>query len=127
METSCLADPSPSLTAALALAVGAFATPAEAASGAVPVRNEGGYVATFSVRYDLRGERRTESSGDFTVGASKQVALPGGATNIDLKVEEYWFPGSLTTIFTKHFATPVTQCLRIYGTTFNPGCQEIGC
>lgn len=116
-----------SLTAALALASGAFATPAQAASGSVLVRNDGGYVAKFTVSYDLHGTRRTEDSGDFVREVSKEVAVPDGATDIDLKVEEYWLPGQLTTIFTTHFNTPQQKCYKIYGTTLNPGYDEISC
>ncbi|MFM9615698.1 hypothetical protein [Streptomyces niveiscabiei] len=116
-----------SLTAALAVMSGAFATPAQAASGSLSVRNYGGYVARFTVAYDLHGTRQSEDSGDFTLGVNKQVAVPDGATNIDLKVEEYWLPGLLTTIFTKHFNTPETRCYRIHGTTLAPGYEETSC
>lgn len=58
---------------------------------------------------------------------NKEVALPDGATNISLKVEEYWFVGSPATIFTEHFDSPVTKCYSIYGTTLNPRYDEISC
>ncbi|QNP68858.1 hypothetical protein IAG44_04915 [Streptomyces roseirectus] len=105
----------------------AHAEAARAESGSFLVRNDGGYVATFDVAYDLDGRRTTEKSGNFTLGVTKELEVPAGATNIDLKVEEYWLPALKTTIFTKHFESPVTECYSIWGTTLAPAYRQISC
>ncbi|KAK7603309.1 hypothetical protein V9T40_003308 [Parthenolecanium corni] len=105
----------------------AFAASAAAESGSIMVRNSGGYVAVFNVDYDLNGERKSESSGKFTLGVNKEINIPSGATNVYLKVEEYWFPGQKTTIFTKSYASPVHKCFKIWGTTLSPSYAEENC
>lgn len=97
------------------------------ADGSLSVYNSGGYVATFSVSYNLNGQSQSEDSGDFTLGVTKSVNIPDGASNVYLKVEEYWFPGQKTTIFTKSFDGPVQQCFKIWGTTLNPSYDSISC
>lgn len=91
------------------------------------VRNNGGYVARFSVSYDFKSKSFSKDSGDFTAGVNKSIEIPAGATNINLKVEEAWFINSWSTIFTKHFAAPAQHCYEITGTTLNPGWKEISC
>ena len=44
-----------------------------------------------------------------------------------IKVEEAWFIGSWSTIFTQDFNSPVTKCYEISGTTLNPSWKEISC
>ncbi|KAK7603307.1 hypothetical protein V9T40_003306 [Parthenolecanium corni] len=105
----------------------AFAASAAATTGSISVYNNGGYVAIFNVDYDLNGMRKTESSGKFTLGVTKEISIPEGATNVYLKVEEYWFIGSLTTIFTKTFDGPVHECYKIWGTTLSPSYAEQNC
>jgi len=96
-------------------------------AGSITVRNEGGYVAKFSITYAFQGKEVTKTSDNFTLGVNKTLEIPEGATNIYLKVEEYWFIGQTTTIFTKTFPTPVTKCYKIWGTTLNPKWEEISC
>jgi len=59
-----------------------------AAAGSVLVRNEGGYVARFTLTYSLDGHEFTQESGDITLGVNKSAWIPAGATEIQLKVEE---------------------------------------
>lgn len=96
-------------------------------AGSITVRNTGGYVAKFSITYDFQGKEVTEDSGNFTAGVNKTLEIPSGATNIYLKVEEYWFIKSTTTIFTQRFPEPVTKCYKIWGTTLNPKWEETDC
>ncbi|KAK7605191.1 hypothetical protein V9T40_007049 [Parthenolecanium corni] len=105
----------------------AFAAYASAKDGSISVYNSGGYVATFSADYDLNGRRQTESSGDFTLGVTKSIRVPDGATNIYLKVEIYWFIKSLSTVFTEYFDTPPEKCYKIWGTTLSPKYSAINC
>lgn len=96
-------------------------------AGSITIRNTGGYVAKFSITYDYQGKEVTKSSGKFSAGVNKTLEIPEGATNIYLKVEEYWFISSTTTIFTKKFPAPVTKCYKIWGTTLNPKWEETDC
>ncbi|SHJ93708.1 Thiol-activated cytolysin [Hathewaya proteolytica DSM 3090] len=93
--------------------------------GSILVRNNGGYVARFSVKFNLNGQVITKDSGDFTLGVNKSIDIPAEATEIHLKVEEAWFIKSWSTIFTKDFGTPVNKSYEISGTTLNPKWKEI--
>jgi P pilus assembly chaperone PapD len=97
-----------------------------ATAGSILVRNEGGYVARFSVSYNLNGQDFTKDSGNFTLGVNASISIPAGATNIRLKVEEMWGFG-WSTIFHKSYAEPLTICFKIYGTTLDPKYAEISC
>ena len=57
-------------------------------AGSLLVRNEGGYVARFTLTYNLAGNEFTQESGDITLGVNKSAWVPAGATEIRLKVEE---------------------------------------
>ncbi|MFN7338847.1 MAG: thiol-activated cytolysin C-terminal domain-containing protein [bacterium] len=95
--------------------------------GSFLVRNSGGYVSRFSVSYKFEGQDFSKDSGEFTAGVNKSISIPAGATEIHLKVEEAWFIGSWSTIFTQDFNSPVTKCYEISGTTLNPSWKEISC
>ena len=96
--------------------------------GSILVRNEGGYNARFSVQYDPSDgkKRETKKSGDFSIGAQKSIAIPAGATNIHLKVEEntgtQW-----STVFTREYSDPEVKCYKVYGTTLQPKHKSIDC
>lgn len=93
--------------------------------GSILVRNDGGYVARFSVKFKLNGQIITRDSGEFTSGVNKSIDIPAEATEIHLKVEEAWFISSWSTIFTKDFETPVSKKYEVSGTTLNPHWKEI--
>ena len=95
--------------------------------GSFLVRNSGGYVARFSVFYKYEGQDFTKDSGNFTAGVNKSIDVPSGATDIGLKVEAAWFIKSWTTIFTQNYASPVTKCYEISGTTLNTKWKETAC
>jgi hypothetical protein len=97
-----------------------------AAAGSVLVRNEGGYVARFTLTYSLDGHEFTQESGDITLGVNKSAWIPAGATEIQLKVEENigW---AWSTIFTKSYAVPTTVCFKVWGTTLFPAWAAINC
>ena len=94
------------------------------AGGSVKVRNEGGYVARFSLSYTFQGHNFTKNSGTFSLGVNKSIEIPEGATDIHLKVEEMWGFG-WSTIFTKVFPTPESKSYKVYGTTLNPKWAEL--
>jgi hypothetical protein len=95
--------------------------------GSILVRNEGGYVAHFEVTYTLNDKELTKKSGNFTLGVNKEIAVPKGATDIRLKVQEEWFISSWSTIFTETFSSPPKACYKIWGTTLNPKHEKIDC
>ena len=111
----------------VAILLVAFAAYAAAGPGSILVRNSGGYVAVFNADYDMNGQRHSKSSGKFSLGVNRDIQIPDGATNVYLKVEEYWFPGQKTTIFTRSYPYPVTKCFKIWGTTLNPKWAEENC
>lgn len=94
--------------------------------GTILVRCEGGYVARFTLSYKLGGHEFSKHSGDISLGVNKSESMPAGATDIYLKVEEMWGFG-WSTIFTKSYPAPVTECFKVYGTTLSPKYAEIPC
>ncbi|KAK7590707.1 hypothetical protein V9T40_002320 [Parthenolecanium corni] len=100
---------------------------AAAGPGSIKVRNRGGNMATFTLDYDMNGQRESKSSGNFPLDVNKEIQIPNGATNITLKVEEYWSYPLKTTVFTKSFNSPVRKCYKIEGTTFSPLWKEVAC
>jgi hypothetical protein len=93
--------------------------------GNISVKNEGGYVAKFSVSFELNGARQTKESGSITLGRTLNVDVPVGATNIRLKVEYFtgWLDESKV-IFEKTFTKPEVKCFKIWGTVFSQGHDE---
>lgn len=94
--------------------------------GTVTVKNDGGYIARFSVEYSINGKQSTEKTGDFPLGTKKSLGIPSAATDIILTVEEYT-GFSWNTIFTLGFGAPVIKCYKIWGTTFGPSWEEVKC
>lgn len=94
--------------------------------GSIKIRNEGAYVARFTLSYKFMDHEFSKHSGDITIWINKSESMPAGATDIHLKVEEFWGFG-WSTIFTKDYEAPVTECYRVYGTTLNPKYEKINC
>ena len=104
-----------------------FVASTYAIDGSFSVLNNGGYVAKFTLSYNLNGQQKYEDSGDFTLGFTKEIRIPDGATNVVASVQEYWFYNALTTIFTESFDGPVRKCYKIWGTTLSPQYGSIDC
>jgi hypothetical protein len=92
--------------------------------GSILVRCEGGYTARFSISYIFNGKEFSNHADGISLGVNKSLAIPAGATNIHLKVEEMWGFG-WSTIFTKDFAKPVIKQYKVYNTTLDPKYAEI--
>ncbi len=95
--------------------------------GKVKMRNTGGYVARFSVNYNLDGRRRSASSGNFSAGLNREITIPAGATDINVKAERQVFVLSSTweTTFTKRFSKLEGDvCFRVWGTTLAPRWEQ---
>lgn len=95
--------------------------------GSITIHNGGGYVAVFSVSYTLNDERKTKESPNYTLGVSKTIEIPDGATDIYVKSEAFAFIGKRSTIFTKQYDEPVQKCFRIWGTTLGTSSEEEKC
>ena len=80
--------------------------------GYISILNHGGYVAQFTVSYDIGGKRYTKVSGNYTAGVRKTIEIPAGATNIIDEANAAWFIASWNNIFTKHFNGPVIKSYR---------------
>lgn len=93
--------------------------------GNISVKNEGGYVAKFSVSFELNGARQTKESGSITLGRTLNIDVPVGAANIRLKVEYFtgWLDESKV-IFEKTFTKPEVKCFKVWGTIFSQGHDE---
>ena len=87
--------------------------------GVIIVRNGGGYIARFTVKYTHNGNRYTNESGMFTIGVNKSIEYPAGSTDIIVKAEEMWGLG-WSVIFTKEFPSVVRKRFDLYGTTLHP-------
>lgn len=92
-------------------------------SGIIVVRNCGGYVARFTVKYTHNGQRYTEESGNFTAGVNKSIEFPSGSTDIVVKAEELWGFG-WSTIFCKEYSYTVRKWFELTGTTLHPDYHE---
>ena len=92
--------------------------------GVIVIRNGGGYIARFSVRF-INDERKhiTRESGIFTVGVNKSIEFPSESKDIIVKAEAMWGLG-WSTIFTKEFSTAVRKKFYLRGTTLNPSYRE---
>jgi hypothetical protein len=93
--------------------------------GNISVKNDGGYVAKFSVSFELNGAMQTKESGSFPLGRTFNIDVPIGAKNIKLKVEYFtgWLDESKV-IFEKTFTKPEVKCFKIWGTVFSQGHDE---
>ena len=96
----------------------------EMPGGVIVIRNGGGYIARFSVRF-TNDERKhnTRESGIFTVGVNKSIEFPFESKDIIVKAEAMWGLG-WSTIFTKEFSTAVRKKFYLRGTTLNPSYRE---
>lgn len=97
-------------------------------SGSIFIRSEAGYVARFSVSYQLDGKSYTKSSGNFSAGLNREVTLPAGANNIKLTVERLiWSPPNKWELsFTESFdKLDYKRCYKIWGTTLVPAHRYV--
>jgi hypothetical protein len=93
--------------------------------GNISVKNDGGYVARFSVSFELNGAMQTKESGSITLGRTLNIDVPIGAKNIKLKVEYYtgWLDNT-GIIFEKTFTKPEVKCFKVWGTVISQGHDE---
>lgn len=90
--------------------------------GNIMVKNGGGYVMWFEVKFEHKGKWVTKESGNFAVGKTKTIEIPHDARNITVKAAQ-----TTGEIFTKTFKTPEIACFKCWGTIFKTGyskCDE---
>lgn len=97
----------------------------ELQGGSFQIDNRGGYVARFSVTYNLKGKKYRKESGDFPFRLSRSLNIPAGATDIVLKVEKAVFIGVWRSIFKKAFPEPITKRYKVWGVTWKSQYREI--
>lgn len=91
------------------------------ADGQITFFNEAGYVARYSLTYNLNGQSKSFSTGNIALGNKKRYKIPSNATNIRVKGEGktglVWEPWRIT--FEKSYSGVITKCFKSYGTTLN--------
>ncbi len=96
--------------------------------GSILIRNQGAFVARFSVAWQQSGQPTTEESGSFPVLAAKYIRIPPAATNVSVKIEIMTFPAPFETwktVAAHTFDQPVTKCYELAGETWNAKLREI--
>ena len=82
--------------------------------GNVMVKNAGGYVMWFTVKYEYQGQWVTKESGNFTLGFIRDIEIPVGAKNITITAEQ-----TTGEIFTETLEKPEIVCFKCWGTIFS--------
>jgi hypothetical protein len=91
--------------------------------GSVLIRNEGAFIARFSVQWRNGGVREGAQSGSFPVLSAKSIDLPSAARDIEVTIEILTFPKPMETwrtVATYQFPSPVQKSFQLSGTTFGP-------
>ncbi|WP_083467651.1 MAC/perforin domain-containing protein [Croceitalea dokdonensis] len=90
--------------------------------GNVMIKNNGGYVMWFTVRYEYQGEWETKESDNFTLGFTEDIEIPVGAKNITITASQ-----TTGEIFTETLEKPEIVCYKCGGTIFKTNyskCDE---
>lgn len=98
-----------------------------APSGSVTVRNDGGFIARFTVDWREDGRKQTEESGNFLTRTEQRIAIAQGARDIQVRVEVMTLPRPLErwkTVQLLHFDGPLTKAYRLTGTTMQTDFTE---
>lgn len=94
--------------------------------GTVTFINRGGYVATYTLTYNILNTSRRFDSGNVPIGQRAAFQVPAGAQNV--KVVGELFTGLFAqkkTIFSQSIANPQSKlCFTTTGTTVNPAINS---
>lgn len=85
----------------------------------ISITNGGGYVMWFTVKYKHNGGFQTKESPNFTLGFSKSIEVPAGATDVTITAAQ-----TTGEIFEKKLDKPETKCYKCWGTIFSTGWGE---
>lgn len=94
--------------------------------GTITVKNDGAYIARFSIQYTINGSVQKETADGLVAGQKKTLDIPANATEISLTVQDliyiHWH-----TIFKAEFESPVTNCYKVWGTIFGSKWAQVDC
>lgn len=85
----------------------------------IMVKNGGGYVMWFTVKYEHKGKWVTKESGNFTLGFTEDIEIPVGAKNLTITAEQ-----TTGEIFKKFYAKPESASFKTWGTIFSTGWEK---
>lgn len=88
--------------------------------GIITVKNEGWFVARFSVQYLQNGETRTKESGSFSKLFARVLQLPADASQILLTMEIETTVNQWSVVATIQYRRPVTKSFELRGVTWRP-------
>jgi len=93
--------------------------------GSITLKNNGAFIARFSVQYVRSGETRTEESGEFPVLVAGILQLPADAADILVTVKIATSIDIWSVVATYRYHKPVTKSFELSGTTGSPVIKEI--
>ena len=85
--------------------------------------NTGAFVARYKIGYNVNGYSYDMESQNFSVGMSREIAIPNPATNISI-VAEYFNGIYWINLYNNNISTPKNVTLTFSGTTAFPSYQE---
>ena len=95
--------------------------------GYIRVYNNSGFYIYFSLTYTLNGQTFTNNTNAFAYQSKAEIRYPKEAANIQLTIQMAIFIETWRKIFETTFETAVQKCFMVYGTVFDPKCDEIKC
>ncbi len=106
-------------------AISVFATKTELAlpPANISVSNQGAFVVQFTVSYTVNGAAQNQGTGQFPVGTTQTISIPGFARNISVQVQVIGVLGNgCGSAFT--FATARNVTIVASGTVFSASCSQ---
>ncbi len=85
----------------------------------IMVKNGGGYVMWFTVRYEYKGKWVTKESGNFTLGFTEDIEIPVGAKNLTITAEQ-----TTGEIFKEFYKKPESASYKCWGTIISTGWEK---
>ena len=85
----------------------------------IMIKNGGGYVMWFTVKYEHKGKWVTKESGNFTLGFTEDIEIPTGAKNLTIIAEQ-----TTGEIFKEFYAKPESASFKCWGTIFSTGWEK---
>jgi hypothetical protein len=90
----------------------------------VTVSNNGGFLAQFTVSYGFSGGGQTQTTGQFPVGSSQSITIPGDAFNIVVQIQVNTGFNLRDACGAFNFSPAQNKHYTVSGTTFGSSCSE---
>ena len=87
------------------------------------VKNNGIYLAMFTITYTLNGVQQTINQETFAVGNTRSKNVPAGAINIQISADV----SAGEHIFTDTIPSPQWKCYQVGGTSLNTNWNVVAC